>query len=301
MLINYEHYRIFYYVAKYQNITQAAAALMSSQPNVTRTIKQMEKKFGCALFVRTARGVKLTAEGEKLYEHVAVAYDHIEAGEKELTGRLTLQEGAVAIGTGEVALHLLLLKKLSEFHTLYPKVRLKITNGSTPQSLKALDTGAVDFSVVTESNEMSPQMKSIPLCSFREILICGSQYRSLADKTIGFGDLAKLPYVCLDRTTITYKFYRNLFLSEGQEMNPDIEVATSDMILPVVENNLGIGFVPEQFAAQPLKEGRVYKINMDKEIPQRHICMVKDKGRSLSAAADRLASYLSAGRLSENP
>lgn len=292
MLINYEYYRIFYYVAKYQNITQAAAALMSSQPNVTRTIKQMEKNLGCALFVRTARGVRLTREGEMLYEHVAVAYDHLEAGEKELSGRLTLQEGAVAIGTGETALHVFLLKKLTEFHSLYPKVRLKITNSSTPESVKALSTGVVDFSVVTRPNDISPQIKMIRLCSFREILIGGSQYKYLAETTVGLRQLAELPFICLDKTTAAYKFYRDLFIAEGLELEPDIEVATSDLILPVVENNLGIGFIPEPLAVQALGEGRVFKINTDIEIPSRDICMIKDKGRSLSAAADRLAAFL---------
>ncbi len=292
MLINYEYYRIFYYVAKYQNITQAAAALMSSQPNVTRTIKQMEKNLGCALFVRTARGVKLTREGEMLYEHVAIAYEHIEAGEKELSGRLTLQDGTVTIGTGETALHVFLLKKLTEFHALYPKVKLKITNSSTIQSIKALNTGVVDFSVVVDPKNISPQIKSVRLCSFNEILIGGSQYRYLADSPLSLKRLSELPFICMDKTTGSHKFYRDLFISEGLEMEPDIEVATSDMILPVVENNLGLGFVPEQFASQALSDGRVFKINTDIEIPPRYICMLKDKGRSLSAAADRLAGFL---------
>ena len=70
MDINFEYYKIFYYVAKYGNITKAATALGSNQPNVTRIMRILESQLGCTLFIRQARGVSLTQEGEKLYTHV---------------------------------------------------------------------------------------------------------------------------------------------------------------------------------------------------------------------------------------
>ncbi len=74
MDINFEHYKIFYYVAKYENITKAATALGSNQPNVTRIMKLLESQLGCRLFVREPRGISLTKEGELLYSHVEIAY-----------------------------------------------------------------------------------------------------------------------------------------------------------------------------------------------------------------------------------
>lgn len=49
MYISYDYYRIFYYVAKYGNFTQAAQALMNNQPNITRTIKNLEAELSCTL------------------------------------------------------------------------------------------------------------------------------------------------------------------------------------------------------------------------------------------------------------
>ena len=77
MDINFEYYKIFYYVAKYENITRAATALGSNQPNVTRVMKLLESQLGCRLFIREARGIRLTEEGERLYSHVEVAYRHL--------------------------------------------------------------------------------------------------------------------------------------------------------------------------------------------------------------------------------
>ena len=74
MNISYDYYRIFYYVAKCGSFTQAANALLGNQPNITRAIKSLEYELGCTLFIRSNKGVALTPEGEKLYQHIEVAF-----------------------------------------------------------------------------------------------------------------------------------------------------------------------------------------------------------------------------------
>lgn len=86
MDINFEYYKIYYYVAKYENITRAATALGSNQPNVTRVMKLLESQLGCRLFIREARGIRLTEEGERLYSHVEVAYRHLMNAQEENWG-----------------------------------------------------------------------------------------------------------------------------------------------------------------------------------------------------------------------
>lgn len=80
MLTSLDYYRIFYYVAKYRNFTRAADVLLTSQPTVTRTIKNLESDLGCRLFIRGKRGVTLTTEGELLYSYIAPAYEKILKG-----------------------------------------------------------------------------------------------------------------------------------------------------------------------------------------------------------------------------
>ena len=84
MAANLEYYKVFYYVAKYKNMTKAAAALMSNQPNVTRVMNLLEAQLGCRLIVRSNRGITLTAEGQQLYAHVSSAFEQIQMGEQEL-------------------------------------------------------------------------------------------------------------------------------------------------------------------------------------------------------------------------
>lgn len=116
MNVNFEYYKIFYYVAKYKNFTKAAHALGSAQPNITRAMNCLEQQTHCSLFIRTNRGVQLTPEGEQLYEHVSAAMIQFQAAESELNASAGLEHGSISIGASETALNIYLLHKLKAFH-----------------------------------------------------------------------------------------------------------------------------------------------------------------------------------------
>ena len=125
MNISYDHYRVFYYVAKYKSFTRAAEILYNNQPNLTRAIKTLEKEIGCTLFERTNKGVRLTEDGVKLYEHISLAFEHIQAGEEAISLKRSLESGIVSIGASEIALRCYLLPILDRYHSLYDGVRIK--------------------------------------------------------------------------------------------------------------------------------------------------------------------------------
>ena len=95
MNISYDYYRVFYNVAKYKSFTRAAEVMYSNQPNLTRAIKNLEKELSCTLFERTNKGVRLTDDGKELYEHICIAFEHIEAGEKAVSIKHSLEHGVV--------------------------------------------------------------------------------------------------------------------------------------------------------------------------------------------------------------
>ena len=128
MSINFEYYKIFYYVAKYQNISKAAKALQNNQPNITRVMKLLEGELGCQLMVRSNKGVALTEDGERLYGYVQPAVEQLQTAEEELTGRAKLGGGVVTIGASETALHLFLFDVIHEYHEKHPDVRVRIHN-----------------------------------------------------------------------------------------------------------------------------------------------------------------------------
>ena len=90
-------------------------------------MNNLETELGCHLFVRSNRGVSLTPEGQKLFNHVAIAFEQLELGEAELKRDQSLTSGLISIGVSENALRIMLLSKLEAFHNHYPHVRLKIS------------------------------------------------------------------------------------------------------------------------------------------------------------------------------
>ena len=139
MDISYDYYRVFYYVAKCGNMTQAAKMLVNNQPNLTRVIKTLEGELVCPLFIRSNRGMQLTPEGERLFAHVRIAVENMEAGEAEIAESRNLAAGSVYVAVSEVALHCVLLPVLEEYRRRYPGIRLKVSNHSTPQAVQALE------------------------------------------------------------------------------------------------------------------------------------------------------------------
>lgn len=193
-MITYDYYRIFYFVAQYHSFTKAAEILKNNQPNITRCMNNLESELGCKLFIRSHQGVTLTAEGEKVYERVAVAYEQLRTVEEELALERSLESGLITIGASETALRLMLLSRLEHFHTRYPHVRLRISNHSTPQAIQALENGLVDFAVVTSPVEIRKPLHKIPIFPFQEILIGGSKYASLSAEPHHLGELSEYPF-----------------------------------------------------------------------------------------------------------
>lgn len=226
MNINFEYYKIFYYVAKYGSLTKAARVLGNSQPNITRAMNCLENEIHCTLFIRTNRGVRLTPEGERLYARVSAAMAQLQRAEEELTESTGLEHGSISIGASETALSIYLLERLKIFHMTYPGIRLKIYNHSTPQAVDAVKNGEIDFAVVTTPTTAKPPLKEVKLQSFREVLIGGKTFTALSSQTLSLWELQNYPLICLGKETMTYEFYHQIFLTHGLELEPDTEAAS---------------------------------------------------------------------------
>lgn len=288
MSVSYDYYRIFYYVAKYGSFTRAASILMNSQPNITRTIANLEKELDCRLFLRTNRGVTLTPEGKKLFAHVEIAHEQLQNGELELASEKNLQTGSISIGVSETALQAVLLPVLQRFRRRYPGVRFRITNHSTAQAVASLKSGLVELALVSSPTGATKPLKEFRLTEFRDVLIAGPHFRRLTAGPQSLKDLASFPLICLGPQTKTYHLLNDFFTAHDQSLQPDIIASTTEQILPMVKNDLGLGFLPEKFADEAIKKGEVFSIDLKEKLPLRHICLIRDKSRSIGIAAREL-------------
>ena len=121
MNVNIEHYKVFSSVVKHKNMTKAAEELMISQPAITRTIKTLETELGGTLFIRSTKGLELTAEGEMLYEKVKTALDILNDAENLFDEYSELKTGEIKIGISTVLTKVILVDAIKEFKTKYIK------------------------------------------------------------------------------------------------------------------------------------------------------------------------------------
>ena len=289
MNITYDYYRIFYFVAKYQSFTKAASILLSNEPNISRSIRNLEHEFGVSLFIRSNRGVTLTPEGQKLYTRVAAAHHQLSSAEAELADAKSLTSGTITLGVSEAALQILLLPKLREFHHKFPEI---ISSVTTPQAVSSLKSGLVDLAIVTSPTGVTRPLKEIPLRPIREVLIGGPRFASLSGTPKTLNELADYPFILLNSQTNAHDFYLHFFSEHGISIKPDIEVVTTDQILPMIKYDLGIGFLPEQFAMDALMKKEVFQILMSTPLPPRSICLVKNPSQPASIAAREFEKML---------
>lgn len=285
MNISYEHYRIFYFVAKYGSFTRAAEILMNSQPNITRSVKTLERELGCQLFVRTKRNVKLTAEGEMLYRRASVAFEQLRAGEEEIANVRGLQGGTLRIAATEVALHSILLPVLKDFHGKYPNVHIRLINGTSPSAVEEMHNGSADIAVVTGPVTVPENSEKTEIMRFREKAVCGSKYiKNFEGRKVLLKELIEYPIISLGAQTGTYRFYTDVFSSKKIAFEPDIEASVADQILPLVKAGLGIGFMPETML--PVNnDGTFFLIDLKDELPMRSVYMLTSPRKSEATVA----------------
>ena len=292
MYVDWEYYKIFYYVAKYQNFTKAARVLGNNQPNITHSMNRLESQLNCVLFIRSNRGVTLTPEGEMLYSRIASAAVQIQDAEEELSASATLEHGTISISATETALNIYLSKKLRDFHTEYPGIRLRISNHSTPQAVQAVKNGEVDFAIVSTPAEIESGLKMVELKPFYEVLVGGRTFTALASQSLTLKELCSYPLISLSDESVTRSLYRQFFLDHGVVLKPDTEAATTDQMLTLVKSELGLAFVPEPMAKEALERGELVQLHLQEIIPTRSICLVYDRHRPLNTAARKFQQML---------
>ena len=294
MNLNFEYYKVFYYVCKCGSLTGAANVLMTSQPGSDPHHPQSGKRHWLpSLYPAAKNGVELTPEGGPSTNIFSAACAQIFKGENELAGMISLDNGTVCISATETALHCCLFKAMEEFNRYYPNVQFKLLNNSTVNSIQALKSGRVDMAVVSSmplQRESHLQIKS--LRKYHDILIGGNKFQHLKGKKTSLEELKDYPWIGLTSGSITRTSLDRYFNELGLPFNPDIELATTDMILPVVRHNLGIGFIPSEFAAEDIRRGTVFEINIEERLPERDILLVYDTEYPQSIAAKTFQKYL---------
>ncbi|MEG1848405.1 MAG: LysR family transcriptional regulator [Lachnospiraceae bacterium] len=292
MITNLEYYKDFYYVGQLGSITLAAEALSVSQPAVSQALKQLEYILGTKLFVRMSKGVRLTKEGELLFSYVQAGYEQIELGEKMLDKMLNLDMGEIRIGASDMTLEFYLLPYLERFHENHPKIKVIVSNAPTPETLRYLQEGKIDFGVVSTPFDAVGNIQSTQVKTIEDVFVAGRKFMQYKHRTLDLQELEQLPLISLEKNTSTRRYMDTFLKKNGVEIHPEFELATSDMIVQFTLRNLGVGSVRKEFAKEHLESGKLFALRFNKIIPKRHFCVVTDGNSSLSTSARKLMDLI---------
>lgn len=292
MICNLEYFKVFYYTAKCGSVTGAATELAISQPAVSQSLKQLEHSLGVSLFVRASRGVRLTAEGEVLYSYVEKGYEQIQQGVEKVQKMQSLELGEVHIGASDMTLRFFLLPFLERFHEEYPEIKVVVSNGPTPETLSLLREGKIDFGVVSTPFGEAEDISTVRVREIEDVFVAGRRFISYKNKMLDFQELEDLPMIFLEGNTSTRHYMDNYLAGNGIALQPEFELATSDMIVQFALRNLGVGCVVRDFASEYLDDGTLFELRFNKMIPKRSLCVVRSVRQKPSLAAERLLEIL---------
>jgi DNA-binding transcriptional LysR family regulator len=285
MDINFEHYKVFYNVAKLGSFSAAAKELFISQSAVSQSIKTLEEQTGSVLFARGPRSVKLTAVGEMLFSHIGQAYNLIRSAESKIREMQAFGLGEIKIGVGDTILRFLLIPFLQKFIKKYPKIKLQIINRTSSGIIESLKSGAVDLGIVTLPVE-DKDVETLEFRTVEDIFVASGRFAELKNKTISTQELSRLPLLLLQKESLTRRNLDAFFASKGLDIVPEIELESMELLIELAKIGLGIAYVLKESAASLVSEGELFILKTEDRMPVRKLGLAKLKNVPLSPAAD---------------
>lgn len=286
-----ELYRAFRAVADAGNISAAAQSLYISQSAVSQSVKQLEQQLQTRLFVRTTRGVTLTADGQLLYDYVSKAIDLIVAGEDKLAKARALELGHLAIGASDTLTRRYLLPHLKAFHDAYPAVELEIRNGTSEGVLDLLHAGRVDVAFASQAPD--PALFTSRRCfETHLVFVAAPDYPCDFAREYALPELARFPLILLDHKASSRRYLEQIFLESGVELRPAFELGTHDLQIALARIGLGVAIVTEEFSRSALDRGVIEKLRISPEIPPRSVELCTLRDVAPTAAAQKFMELL---------
>lgn len=289
--INFELYKVFYYVATTLSFSQASKRLYISQSAVSQSIKLLEKRLNQPLFFRNTKKVSLTPEGELLLHHIEPAVNLILRGETQLLDANSLESGQLRIGASDTLCRYFLVPYLNRFHHMYPHVHLKVTNRSSQTCCDLLKQGKVELIITNYPNPPLFGISTLTILKpFKDVFLANRNFFPCPEKPVSLAGLHQYPILMLDRKSVSGQSLIQLFRQNHLELMPEIELNSNDLLVDLAKIGLGVAYVPEY--CTPKDDPDMYYIPIQEEIPERKIVTAYDENTPLSAAAKRFLDLL---------
>lgn len=244
--INFEQYKVFFYVAKNLSFSHAAKELFISQSAVSQSIKNLEKRLDTELFTRMSKKISLTDEGEILYENAKVAFSYIANGELSIKNINDVAKKEISIAASDTVSKYFLLPYIEEFHRKHPEIKINILNRNTDDSLISLEDSTVDLSVFLHTKNISnPKIRSTKIKEVHDVFIAGPKYSYLKDQKIDLSKIIEFPILALEKSSSTRQNLDNIMSENNANFVPDVEMQSMGLLKDLTRIGLGFSYITE--------------------------------------------------------
>lgn len=276
--INFELYKVFYYVAKTKNITKASETLLISQPAITQTIKKLESELNITLFYRTSRGMELTSAGEELFQNIKNSIECLNNCKRLLDEFDSKEIKTIRIGGGTTLLKHNALEGFKVFKEKYPNIKIEIIRGITTELLNKLHDNILDLVLFNMPVQIDENLDYKIIETTQDVFVANSNfYRNLKGKKISITDLTNLPLVLQSDVSSSRKFLNSICKKNKMVLNDSYELESYDLVLSFVKAGLGIGFINRNHILNELEKGELFELKLDYQIPSRQIGIAFNK------------------------
>lgn len=245
--MNLQQLRYLHEIAQHElNISDAAKALYTSQPGLSKQIKTLEEELGIEIFVRNGKRLTAITEPGKAVLKIAQRMLHDVDNLKQVGQEFRSQDsGSLTIATTHTQARYALPPVVKQFIKRYPKVKLNLHQGSPTQIAQQVLNGEADIAIATESLIMYDELTTLPCYEWHHCIVVPAEHPLLAEKKLTLKKIAQYPIITYDfafsgRGKINAAF-------NAQNITPNIVLTAidADVIKTYVELGLGIGIVAQ--------------------------------------------------------
>jgi LysR family cys regulon transcriptional activator len=227
------------------NITSAAERLYTSQPGISKQLKQLEAELGVQLFTRkgkslaaiTPAGREVIARARKILREVG----NITSLASDLTAE---QDGTLAIATTHTQARYVLPDVIREFRQHYPRVNLELHQGTSEQIAELISTNKVDFALATGSQNLFPHLTMLPIYRWHRIALVPKQHPLAREKkALDLQTLVSYPLVTYVFSLTGESSFKRAFHDVGLEPRVVFTARDADIIKTYVRMGMGVGVI----------------------------------------------------------
>lgn len=245
------------------NISEAAAALYTSQPGISKQIKLLEEELGIEIFVRNGKRIVALTEPGKAILDIAQRILHESDNLKQVGQEYQEQDsGHLILATTHTQARYALPPVVKQFIKRYPKVKLGLHQGNPTQIAEQVLNGEADVAIATESLMLYEGLVTLPCYEWHHCVVVPPKHPLLDEKKLTLAKLAQYPVITYDFAFSGRGKIDDAFAHAGIEPNIALTAIDADVIKTYVELGLGIGILAE-LAFIPERDRHLRKIEAE--------------------------------------